>query len=152
MKNSILYFFLFLSIAWLPMPLTAQAASPKLSWVNTVPLKVEVREVKDASFAVSKYEQMIESISSLEYAYTIEQSSTKSIVYPNPTSNNLTIHSPSPLEKLAIYTTAGKRLQTIPLNSTGPFSISLRNFPAGHYIVKLVNGKESESIKVSKVE
>ena len=73
------------------------------------------------------------------------------LVYPNPTSENIVIHSMSAIKEVAIYSLDGKNVNNYrnPL-TTNEFTINVQNLPVGMYTIKIhsENGVHKKKILV----
>jgi len=70
-------------------------------------------------------------------------------VYPNPVNDILNINSRANVDSISIYNILGKTVLETKPNSISP-SIDMRSLPSGIYLVKVVIGDNSKTIKVIK--
>ena len=68
-------------------------------------------------------------------------------VSPNPVSNVLTISTSAQPEILEVYNTNGQLINKSPFTNTIDFS----NFNGGIYIIKVIKGEKSSSVKIVKM-
>jgi len=74
-------------------------------------------------------------------------------IYPNPTTDQLTINytEVAALRNVEVYNLLGRLVERFPVQSTTRTILSLENFSAGMYLVK-VNGKEfSKTLRVKRI-
>lgn len=75
-----------------------------------------------------------------------EVASTEINIYPNPAQTKVTIELDQELDKLVLYTSTGKVLETLVDLAKGQHNLDVSNYPAGMYAIKfLKNGKLMDS-------
>ena len=76
--------------------------------------------------------------------------SNQTILYPNPTNGIVNLKSNDLIHKTIVYDLNGRRLQTIPSNSTNQQTIDFSKFLSGMYVLELQTGKGKFIHKVMK--
>lgn len=73
--------------------------------------------------------------------YTKVTSNRSVTVFPNPTSNQVTISSPDLIQSIELYTMIGEKVYTMSgMNPTLPYEIDLSAFPKGVYLIRTFDG------------
>lgn len=72
-------------------------------------------------------------------------------IFPNPTQNHFTINSDAKIDKLEIWDTSGKLIQSISRTSLNDSSIDISALSKGSYVVILYSGEKSKQKQVVKM-
>jgi len=77
-------------------------------------------------------------------------SSAKISLFPNPSTNKITIESELPIQQIAIYSIQGLLIEEVKVKNTTSFEYHSNNLTDGIYLVKINTNKGSESVKFIK--
>lgn len=85
-----------------------------------------------------------------EILSTSESMASKTVYYPNPVYDVLTIIEDAPINSVNVYNLTGSNVKTIIPSNAKEIKIDFSDLSPGIYVVKIKTGNKSESIKVVK--
>ncbi|QMU65098.1 MAG: T9SS type A sorting domain-containing protein [Flavobacteriaceae bacterium] len=108
-----------------------------------------ITNLPNNNYVVRVYERWSNSLSPASNAVTLsieEQELSNLSIYPNPTSNIVSIQADEILKSIEIYTLLGAKVQTIKSIESNSIDISLNHFSSGIYLLKIY-GNRGSSVK-----
>lgn len=77
----------------------------------------------------------------------INKSNESVVIFPNPTNGSVTISANNAMESIAIYSITGEMLLQQNVKHAGAYELSLENFEAGIYILKINESNSNQIVK-----
>lgn len=69
-------------------------------------------------------------------------------IFPNPANENLNIESRNPFQKIEVWNSLGQKMTSVEISRSEEYQLSLRDYPAGMYFLKLDDSSEAVKFMV----